>query len=352
VNVKVLIVTNIYPTARNPVSGPFVEQQIRSLRETGLTVEVMLVDRAQRGMGVYLGLGRKVRERLSSFDADLVHSMYGGVMAAQVVDAVKDRPTVVTFHGSDLLGERLSGTARRMIAGVGVWASVKAARQASGTVVVSHALKRFLLERVHPRHVRVIPCGVDLEQFKTLDRDLCRQRLGWDKSSFHVLFPATNGNPVKRPDLARAAVEAVHKNGMKVTLHYLQSVPHGEVPIWLNASDVLIMTSLHEGSPTVVKEALACQIPIVSVDVGDVSERIAGVPGCYLAEAEPGALASKLSLVFAGPGRLPDRTGIKDLSLGTVALRLSDFYDEVVKFWRSSGRSFGAAPSEALELSH
>ena len=98
-------------------------------------------------------------------------------------------------------------------------------------------------------------------------------RLGWDPKRFHVLF-ATSGNPVKRPELAQAAVGELCRMGVQAEIHLLQDLPNSVVPVWINGSDVLLLTSLHEGSPTIVKECLACNLPIVSVDVGDVAERI------------------------------------------------------------------------------
>src|SRR5687767_106770 len=109
---RLLAVTNIYPYPETPESGTFVEQQIKGLKQIGLNVDVMLVDRARKGMRVYLGLGRKVRERVAEFHPDVVHVMYGGVMADEVTRSVKNRPTIISFCGSDLLGENLSGAFR------------------------------------------------------------------------------------------------------------------------------------------------------------------------------------------------------------------------------------------------
>src|SRR6058998_2059778 len=102
---RILVVTNIYPTPQLPASGTFIEQQVKSLRQSGLDVDVMFVDRVQRGIGVYLGLGRQVRARIADCQPEVVHIMYGGVMADTVTRIVADRPTVVSFCGSDLLGE-------------------------------------------------------------------------------------------------------------------------------------------------------------------------------------------------------------------------------------------------------
>jgi teichuronic acid biosynthesis glycosyltransferase TuaC len=327
---RILAVTNLYPTPRAPASGTFVEQQIKGLRQAGLDVDVMFLDRAQRGMGVYLGLRQRIHAKIRNYEPDLVHVMYGGVMADEVTRTVADRPTVVSFCGSDLLGEHLSGILRKLIAGYGLRISCRAARRACGIVVKSKNLQDALPEDVDRSKVRIIPNGIDLERFKPLNRDKCRKRLGWSDHRFHVLFPTNSGDPLKRPDLAKAAVGAINHSGVRAEMHQLRGVPHEEVPIWLNASDVVLLTSLHEGSPNIVKEALACNIPVVSVDVGDVRERIQRIEGCYLAVPEAGELAAKLQMVHAGPRRVVSRVKMQQLSLERVALQLKEFYGEVL----------------------
>src|SRR5215831_15709347 len=175
---RVLAVTNIYPTPETPTRGTYVEQQIKSLREIGLEIKVMLVNRTCEGMTVYARLPGQLRSMIKNFEPDVVHAMYGGVMAAQVTRTVKDRPTLVTFHGSDLLGEHLSGIKREVLAGFGTWASRRAAQQANGVVVVSKNLRDALPRKIAPNRINIIPCGVDLREFKPLDRTICRNRLG------------------------------------------------------------------------------------------------------------------------------------------------------------------------------
>lgn len=327
---RILAVTNIYPTAQAPASGIFIEQQIKGLRQLSLDVEVLFVNRLQEGMSVYTDLRKRIRAKIAHLQPDIVHAMYGGIMADQVTKAVHDKPTVVTFHGSDLLGEHLSGFLRQCIARYGVWSSWKAARRASRIVVVSQVLRDALPQDVDRSKVKIIPCGIDLERFKPLNRDICRERLGWDANRFHVLF-YNSDDPVKRPDLARATVQATQRLGMNAEIHLLYGVPNNDVPIWINASDVLLLTSLHEGSPTIVKEALACNLPVVSVDVGDVREQIQGVKGCYLALPEPGDLAAKLHLVYAGSHSTAGRDKMQGLALERIALRLQELYSELME---------------------
>jgi teichuronic acid biosynthesis glycosyltransferase TuaC len=335
---RILAVTNMYPMPGFPNAGIFVEQQIRSLREIGLTVDVILVNRLERGMSAYIGLARQVCATVRTFRPDLIHSMYGGVMAEQVTKSVNDRPTLVTFHGSDLLGENLSGSVRKILACYGVRCSRRAARRASGIVTVSRVLLDALAQDVDRAKVRVIPCGIDLQRFKPLDKDICRARLAWDPGRFHVLFQASS-NPVKRPGLARAAVERLSHFGIRAEIHYLRGVANSQVPVWLNASDVVLLTSLHEGSPTIIKEALACNLPVVSVNVGDVAERIQDVAGCYIALPELHDIATKLSWVHRGPRQVSGRVKMEALSLERIAHRLKENYEEVVaSFGKGEGR--------------
>src|SRR5262249_32516178 len=161
----------MYPTWRNPILGTFVEQQIKGLRQIGLDVEVLLLDRAYKGMRVYLATGRQVRAAIRDFQPDIVHAMYGGVMADMVTRAVYDRPTIVSFCGDDLLGELLSGSLRKFIAYFGVLASCRAAKRASGVVVKSKNLQDVLRDDIPPSKIRIIPNGIDFERFKPLDRN-------------------------------------------------------------------------------------------------------------------------------------------------------------------------------------
>jgi glycosyltransferase involved in cell wall biosynthesis len=326
---RVLAITNIYPTPSNPALGTFVERQVLGLREVGLEVEVLFVDRRRKTAGVYLGLPRRIRSCLRRFDADVVHVMYGGVMAMVATRTVRDRPTVVTFHGADLVGEHLSGCVRRASARYGVQCSRKAAQLAAGVVVVGKELAEALPNSLDRSKVRIIPCGVDLTRFRPLERWCCRHKLGWADDRFQVLFNSNGDDPVKRPDLARAAVEALNAGGIQAEMQELRDLAHAEVPVRLNAGDVLVLTSSHEGSPTIVKEALACNIPVVSLDVGDVREQIRGIEGCYLAAADPVDVAAKLRLVYSGSRRVDGRERMKELSVERIALRLEGLYKEV-----------------------
>lgn len=336
---RILAVTNMYPTDEFPGSGVFVHEQIKSLKNAGVEVRVEFVDRRRYGPSAYYQMDEALAQSFYEFAPDLIHVMYGGVMAARVVQCLRSRPILVTFHGSDLLGENLSGLVRKVSSRYGVWCSIKAARGANGVIVVARRLLRALPRTVSRSKVRVIPCGIDFDRFKPMDQRLCRRELKWRDDSFHVLFASSNGDPVKRPWLATAAIAEASRRGIPAELHFMAGVSNTQVPLWLNASDALLLTSQHEGSPTVVKEALACGLPVVSVDVGDVSERIEGIQGCHLAEADAVDLAYKLDLVRQKGSRLECRGRLTDLSVQSVAGKLIDFYQHLTSANQKNGDS-------------
>jgi glycosyltransferase involved in cell wall biosynthesis len=327
---RILAVTNMYPTATHPTSGTFVEQQVNGLRQVGLITEVLLIDRLNSGMKGYLALARRLRAAIATFKPDIVHCMYGGVMSGFVTGVVRDRAVVVSFCGDDLLGELLSGPVRRLVSRYGIVCSHRAARRADGIVVKSRNLRQALPDDVPHDKVRIIANGIDLDRFRPLDAAWCRSQLGWSADRLNVLFPTNTGDPRKRPQLARDAVKAAEQYGLKLEMHSLEGVQHDRVPLWLNASDVVMLTSLHEGSPNIVKEALACNVPVVSVDVGDVRERIEGIAGCHIASADPADLAMKLREVHDGSRRVRSRSTVEHLSLTHVARQLRGFYEEIL----------------------
>jgi glycosyltransferase involved in cell wall biosynthesis len=328
---RVLVITNIYPTFTRPASGVFIEQQVSGLIAIGLHVRVLHIDRLVDGPLAYYRMSPKLDEVVEEFNPHLLHVMYGGVMADRVSRANRTLPLAVTFHGSDLLGENLSGLTRKLISRYGVYCSKRAAKRAQLVIVVARHLITALAGCCKPNKIQVVPCGIDLDRFAPMDRTRCRAQLGWNSAHFHVLFASSNGDPVKQPWLAKEAVSRLASQGTRAELHQLTGVSNLEVPTWLNASDALLLTSKHEGSPTIVKEALACSLPVVSVDVGDVAERLDGIDGCHIAQPDPTALANRLWLVHERGRRLECRAALEDLSHIRIAHKLKLCYEKLLQ---------------------
>lgn len=177
-------------------------------------------------------------------------------------------------------------------------------------------------------NVYVIPNGVDLDLFRPMDRAEAQDHLGWERGKTHLLLAADPKRPIKNVDLARRAFQIID-NG-KMELHCLGEVSHDEMVYHYNASDVVFLTSFAEGSPNVIKEALACNCKIVSTDVGDVAERFGDNPACFLAEPNPEDVAAKLMQALHYLDEVNTRRQVENLSSGQMAQEIIAIYSQVL----------------------
>jgi glycosyltransferase involved in cell wall biosynthesis len=327
---RVLMVTSEWPTPEHPERVPFVVQQVEGLRQRRIEVEVFSFRGARNPVNyarAWLALRRQ--HDLQAFD--VVHAQFGqsGLLAWGT-----KTPLVVTFWGSDLQGIVSSNGDYTWIGKFQQLTSRLVAGYATEVIVVSKHMTEFL-----PRHVvescHVIPGGINFELFHPMPKEKARQQLGLPLDRRLVLFPADPQRPVKRYPLAQRAVQWINEQGnMEVDLVVLSGVSHDEVPVYMNACDALILTSKHEGSPTVVKEALACDLPVVSVDVGDVRERIGQLEGCAVCKHDSvKAIAKKLQRVLLYPRPIGGRESIADLDARVIAGQITDIYESAVRLY-------------------
>jgi glycosyltransferase involved in cell wall biosynthesis len=197
---------------------------------------------------------------------------------------------------------------------------------ATKNIVVAAILK----SKLWLRSAVTIPMGVDLSLFQPMSPWEAREQLGLGHDKQRVLFVAHPNNYTKRFDVAQAAVHLLQETNPNVELLPVYNVPHHQIPLHMNACDVLVLTSMHEASPCVIKEAMACNLPIVSVNVGDVAERIDGVAGCYLCDRTPEDVAAKLRQVLEGSRRTNGREKIQSLSLPNVAQKVIAVYQDIL----------------------
>ncbi len=185
------------------------------------------------------------------------------------------------------------------------------------------------------KDISVVPNGVNLNVFYSMDKRECQKQLGWDYDKKHILFAANPSRPEKNFRLAKQAFSIL--NNENIVLHFLNNVSPERMPLWINSADVVMLVSLWEGSPNVIKEAMACNRPIVSTDVGDVSWLLDGMDGCYITSFDPENIAKslKLSLRFSETkGLTQGREKIIELGLDskTTAKRIISLYKLVLGF--------------------
>ena len=326
VALRVLAVTNMYPTTDDPGYGAFVADQMDWVARCGSDLVVEFVD-GRRGKRRYPVAIARVRHLARGGGFDVVHAHYG---LTGFVAAFQPLPLVVSFCGDDLLGTPDGRSGITMSSRLQRALSRYAARRADGIICKSAQLRAALPNPADRARTHVIPNGVDATRFFPADRVAARRRLGLDPAERLVLFPHTPLVPRKRFDLAETAVNRLTADGLPTRLWVVHGVPHAEMPDHYRAADCLLVTSDQEGSPNVVKEALCCDLPVVSVDVGDVRQWVDVAPGSLLVGRDSAMIADGLRQVLVA-GRRTDGTRVRaELSAERAARAVIAVYREAV----------------------
>ena len=309
---KVLVVCRYKENFEDHIA-PFVGEQMDALSDLG--VECQLFHVYGKGVKGYLKQLKPLKDRIKQFNPDVVHAHFG--LCGLQANLQRKVPVVTTYHGSDINDSRVLPF------------SEMAMRLSSWNVFVSQKT----LEIAKPkRRYTLLPCGISLSDLQRTSKHEARQRMHLDDAKKYILFSGAFDDAVKNAPLAREVVALLQNPN--VELLELKGYTREEVTLLLCAADALLMTSFTEGSPQVIKEAMACGCPIVSVDVGDVRERINGVNGCYIAETRtPKELADLLSeaIAFEGKTNGLEKLIADGLDNRQVAEKLMEIYKTCLK---------------------
>jgi teichuronic acid biosynthesis glycosyltransferase TuaC len=294
--------------------SPIVENQAGSLREAGVEISLFFVN--GRGMRGYLRNIIPLRRVLRKKEFDVVHAHYS--FSGMLASLSGARPLVVSLMGESE-GEK---PVIRLF--------IRLFSRLSWKITITKSEK--MNSALKLRKALVIPNGVDLGIFHPMDKNESKRKLGWDPEKLHILFAGNPERPIKNFGLARSAIEILDLP--EIDLHTLGRIGYGDMPVWINASDLVIMSSHSEGSPNVIKEAMACNCPLVSTDVGDIRWLAGEVQGCYIAGNTPAeyALVLNQALTFAREKiYTAGRERLLELKLGTelIAEKLISVYTEV-----------------------
>lgn len=257
----------------------------------------------------YLRFWRPFRDALSD-RFDLVHANFG--LTAPFALSQRQLPVVLTLWGTDLNGPF-------------GWLSKLSARYCDEVIVMADSMADTLGHDCH-----VIPHGVDLERFQPTSVEDARRTVGWDDDDYHVVFPYRTDREVKdfaRAERVVASVDA--RMDRDVELDVVTGIPHDQFPTYLNAADCLLLTSKAEGSPNVVKEAMACNLPVVGTDVGDVRDRLVGVEPSGVGRSDT-ELVEELESVLARRERSNGRDAVRELSIANTGRRIVDVYERAL----------------------
>lgn len=321
---KALIMTAIYPTPENPAFGSFVKTQADSLKRAGIYVELLVMHGHSRKL-LYPKAIFQLRKRLKQGSFDLVHAHFGYV--GLVARTQWEVPVVVTYHGDDLLGTVNERGKKELWSVIAAGACKRLARHVDAAIVQSQEMARQLKKS----NVFVVPHEVDLEVFKPTERGEARKVLGLHPLMKYVLFAANPEIPVKRFPLARAAADVLAQADGLTELLVVHKEPQWRLALYMSACDVLVFPSYQEGSPNIIKQAMACNLPIVATDVGDVRQVIGKTSNCHICPPDARKFASVMREILSRRPRTEGRANVRHLNAQSVSGKIIEVYEKVLQ---------------------
>lgn len=309
---KILVVAGNYPDGTT-LANIFIKEQVESLMYNypQLQVDVFNIS-SNISKKFYISRRKEFREYTMTNVYDIIHYHYGLTTLIGLFQELTGKQ-IITFHGSDINDIKLHKFISRI-----------AAKQFDHSIFVNNEMAKKIKSRAYS----VIPCGVNTDMFKPLEKKECRKKLGLDFNKKYVLFPSSKIHKLKNYRFVEKSISFLKSTNVEIL--ELTNIKRNLVPLLFNAIDVVVLTSLNEGSPQAIKEAAFCEIPIVSFDVGDVRKIIEGSTNSHIVEMNEKLFGEAIGAAL----NLGVNTGFRNLleyDNKLISSKLFDVYNSVSK---------------------
>lgn len=301
----------VYRGYGSDLSNSVIDFQRSALEKAGHKIAVFPIPKG--GLKGYINSWKDLRAFGRGEKIDIVHAhySYSGYIAALAAWG----PVVCSLMGSDILQHKVFGKCLVKFFSRFLWRAV---------IVKSSGMLQIIPGSI------CIPNGVDFDNFQPYEKSAAVIKIGFDPARKNIIFVAQQPNShVKNLELAKTAIALI--NYENIRFHIVSNICFENLPLYYNAADLLILTSLSEGSPNVIKEAMACNCPIVATDVGDISEVIGDTEGCYLTNFDPQDVSEKIKKALAFGKRTNGRVKIEHLESKIITERIIRVYNDVLE---------------------
>lgn len=288
----------------------FIKDQVESIIKFGIVIDYYLI----KGKGVfgYLKNIFPLKRKIKEFNPVIIHAHYG--LSGLLANLQRKIPVIITFHGSDI-----NNLIPRFLSRIAIILAAK-------NIFVSKTLS----DKLKIPNPLIIPCGVNLKTFRPIEKIEARLKLNLHPKKKYILFPSSIDNYVKNYPLARQTIDEL--DDIDIELLELKNLNRHEVAIMLNAVDLVLMTSFSEGSPQFIKESMACNTPIVSVDVGDVKMIVGNAVNCFITNNyNSSELAQYIKRILKSGKRSNGRDFIADYEESLIAHRIFGIYSAFIE---------------------
>lgn len=322
---KILWTHNFNPEIQN--SGVFMNIFANAMRKIGVQIDTHY-------LGSLNNPKNFLKSRLEVFDIsgeyDLVHAQFGSACA--IVSASARCPKILSLRGSDWYRYNYKST---FIPSIHSYLACAMSRfsmsEYDSVLVMSNRMRAELLLEKPSTTVDVLIDPIDLMQFFPIEKNIARKNFGAinDNSKWILFTTLSERNPIKRLDLARKAVEIVNKKFGPVELKVATGIQHDQMPYFVSCCDVALTTSVHEGWPNCIKEALACNIPFVATDVSDLAEISKRESSCRVCSDDPFEIADGIINALTSP-KSNLRQYVQGMDIQIASGKLLKLYENLI----------------------
>lgn len=329
---NVLVVTNMYPTKKYPFYGIFVKEQVESLRNEGVIIDVYFINGKENRLNYFKSVN-DIASKIKRKHYDIIHLHHSycvfPVKIAEIITKLRI-PLILTFHEGEVHyvdGSQFKNVDlfKRLVLSKKL---KKAALKMSDAVITVD--EKILKKLNFNGRYTILPCGVDLELFRPMDQKICRKKINLPLNKKILFFPASPADRQKGFNILKESLQYMKKNN--VLLVKGGNINHDMMPYYMNAADVVVQLSLFEASPSVLKEALAVNKVLVFTDAGDAKIIIKNAEGSFLCERNPKSVASKINhaLNYVGKSTGRERIINANLSLEKVSKSILKIYCQLL----------------------
>jgi len=329
---NVLVVTNMYPTEKNPFYGIFVKEQVDSLRNEGVSIDVFFINGKESRLNYFtrfIDLVRTIKCR----QYDIIHAHHTYCIfptkIAKTISGLRS-PLILTFHEGEVnlkndLGFQHTDLIKRLVFSKRI--KCLAFKMVDLVITVQDQIIKKLNFKGNSLN---IPCGVNSDLFKPLEQKWCRKMLNLPFDKKIIFFPAAPINKQKGFNILKESMEYLGREDLYLITG--GNIKHEEMPLYMNAADVVVQLSLFEASPSVLKEALAVNVPLVFTDAGDAKMITKNLQGCFLCERTPKDVASKINKALSFDETCNGRERIFkiNLTLNKISEKLIAVYNDML----------------------
>lgn len=315
---RVLHITNNFPSTKFPIFGIFVKEQIDSLQKLGVSNDILFINGRENGKSQYVKGIFTIRNKINKNKYDLIHCHHSLTALMLIISGKCFKNKILVSFQNDPVYE--NGKLLFKIIKLFV----------DGIVFKNNS---FLITDDKSFY---LPNGVNTNFFKPGSKLIAKKKLGLDEKKIYILFVSSNYiRKQKRYDIFTKTLEILkNKYGYKnIEEVKLINCDRSEIPNYFNAVDLHLLTSDFEGSPNSVKESMACNTPVVSTNVGNVFELLKPVNNSFVSkENSAEELASLVNKVLKNNRKSNGSKVILDLGLNmqAVGIKLKNIYVKLI----------------------